>query len=367
MEPLAHQTKYRHLANILRERLRSHPNGDKLPSVRSLMKRFRVSQHTVTSALRLLEEEQLISRRQGSGIYADQANRPVTVCFCRPQNANYQDDEREGALREACKKRGWRLLIDRFDALHADLFTDEVSADAFILPAELITYHSPLLSRLKTNAIPIVIVGRDTSSVQFDFVTGDDAPVIREFIMGLYNRGHRRIAFFDCEPPFYEVKKRVEYFREVCQMLQIESYPVLDAQAQYGLDSTAKSEAFLIKYLSDLGTKKLPFTALVSGSMSGSIPAPRVFHDAGFHIPRDVSLCCIGSDFRANYSIPPVSNAASHHMELAEGALEIIEKRLSGDKNPLLFQSIPYRAIWRESVGAARKARQSRRARPNEL
>lgn len=367
MDPLAHQTKYRHLANILRERLRSHPNGDKLPSVRSLMKRFRVSQHTVTSALRLLEEDQLISRRQGSGIFADQSNRPISICFCRPQNANYQDDEREGALREACKKRGWRLIIDRFDALHADLFTDEVSADAFILPGELITYHSPLLSRLKANAIPIVIVGRDTSSVQFDFVTGDDAPVIREFIMGLYTRGHRRIAFLDCEPPFYEVKKRVEYFLEVCRMLQIEHYPVLDVEAQYGLDSIAKSEAFLTGYLRDLGSGQLPFTALVTGSMSGSIPAPRVFYDAGYRIPRDLSLCCIGSDFRAPYSIPPVSNAAAHNTELAEGALEIIERRLSGDKSPLLFQSIPYRAIWRESVAMPRKTRPARRHKRAEL
>lgn len=355
MDPLAHQTKYRHLANILRERLRSHPQGDKLPSVRSLMKRFRVSQHTVTSALRLLEEDSLISRKHGSGIYANQANRPITVCFCRPQNANMQDDLREGALRDACAVRGWQLLIDRFDALHADLFTDEVSADAFILPAELLTYHSPLLNRLAANAIPVVIMGRDTSSVQLDFVTGDDAPVIREFIMGLVKRGHRHIAYLDCEPPFYEVKKRVEYFLDICQMLQVDSHPVLDARAEYGLDSTVKSENFLRQYLKDLGGSPLPFTALLTGSMSGSIPAPLVFHQAGFRIPRDLSLACIGSDLRAPYMVPPISNAATHHTELAESALEIVEKRLGGDKSPLLFKSIPYRAIWRESVGAPRK------------
>jgi DNA-binding LacI/PurR family transcriptional regulator len=357
MDPLGHQTKYRHLANILRERLRSHPQGDKLPSVRSLMKRYRVSQHTVTSALRLLDEESLISRKHGSGVYANQANRPVTICFCRPQNANYQDDLREGALRDACATRGWQLLIDRFDALHADLFTDEVMADAFILPAELITYHSPLLRRLASNATPIVIMGRDTSSIQVDFVTGDDAPVIREFIMGLVKRGHRHIAYLDCEPAFYEVKKRVEYFLDICQMLQVETYPVLDVGAEYGLDSVAKSEAFLREYLRDLGRNPLPFTALLTGSMSGSIPAPLVFHQAGFRIPADLSLCCIGSDPRAHYAIPPISNAATHHVELAEAALEIVGKRLSGDKSPLLFKSIAYRAIWRESAGPPRKSR----------
>lgn len=359
MELLPHQTKYSHLAEILRERLRSHPNGDKLPSVRALMKRFRVSQHTVTSALHLLEEEGLISRKGGSGIYANLANRPVTVCFCRPQNANAQDDLREGALRSACAKRGWHLHIERFDPLHVDLFVDEISADAFVLPGELTSFHSPLLNRLATNATPFVIMGRDTSSVQLDFVTGDDAPVIREFVQGLSQRGHRHIAYLDCEPPFYEVKKRVEYFLDTCQMLQIESYPVLDVQAEYGLSSIEKSETFLRQYLKNLGNKPLPFTALLTGSMAGSIPAPLVFSEAGFKIPKDVSLCCIGSDHRARYALPPISNSSTHHVELAEAALEIIGKRVAGDKSPLLFKTVPYRAIWRESVGVPPKGRRA--------
>lgn len=359
MELLSHQTKYSHLAEILRERLRSHPNGDKLPSVRTLMRRFRVSQHTVTSALRLLEEEGLISRRLGSGIYANQANRPVTICFCRPQTANAQDDLREGALRNACVKRGWHLHIERFDPLHVDLFVDEVPADAFVLPPEMISFHSPLVNRLSSNATPIVILGRDTSSVQLDFVTGDDAPVIREFVQGLLQRGHRQIAYLDSEPPFYEVKKRVDYFLDVCQMLQIEFYPVLNTGAEYGLNSVAQAETFLRQYLKNLGNKPLPFTALLTGSMAGSIPAPIVFHEAGFKIPQDLSLCCIGSDPRAQYAIPPIANSTTHHVELSDAALEIIEKRLAGDKSPLLFKTVPYKAIWRASVGAPPRKRRA--------
>lgn len=357
MEPLAYQTKYRHLANILRERLRSHPNGNKLPSVRSLMKRFHVSQHTVTSALQLLEEENLISRRHGSGIYANESSCPVTICFCRPQNANLQDDLREGALRNACNARGWNLRIERFDARHVDLFADEVHADAFIVPGELLTFHSPMMNRIASNSTPVVVMGRDTSSVQIDFVTGDDAPVIREFVQGLQERGHRRIAYLDCEPPFYEVKKRVEYFIDVCQMLKVEYYPVLDVQAEYGVNSIAKSELFLRRYLLDHVGQPLPFTALLTGSMSGSIPAPIIFYESGLRIPRDLTLCCIGSDPRARYALLPIANSSTHHVELAEGALEIIHKRLSGDKSPLLCKTIAYHAIWRESVGAPPKIR----------
>lgn len=350
-EPLVHHTKYHQLADILRERLRSHPGRGKLPSVRSLMKRFQVSQHTVMSALRLLEDERLISRRQGSGVYASKSSDKVTICFCRPQDVNSEHDRREATLRVACEERGWKLIIDRFNALEANVFTDEIEADAFVLLPELVTFQSPLLKRLMNHGVATLIMGQDTSSAGLDFTTGDDGPVIREFVMGLAKRGHTRIAFLNSEPPFYEVLKRVEYFQDVCQMLELEAALVFDAGSQYGFDSTKNCEVYLQRYLEELGDEPLPFTALITGSMAGSIPAPRVFHDAGFRIPEDLSLACIGSDNRAQYVIPPLANSSSHYTELANAALNIIEKRLSGDKSPLLFETINYRAIWRDSVG----------------
>lgn len=357
MELLDQRTKYQRLAGVLRERLRTQPAAQKLPSVRALMRRFHVSQHTVTSALRLLEDDSLISRRRRSGIYANQTSRPVTICFCRPQNTNLHDDSRESALRAACTERGWRLSIDRFDAARIDRFTQELSADAFVLPAELITFGCPLLGRLIASATPIVMIGRDTGSEQLDFVTGDDAAAIREFLSGLVERGHRHIAYLNCEPPFCEIKQRVEIFLELCRVLNVRSCPVLNVGAEYGWDSIVSSEDYLRRYLINLSGQPLPFTALLTGSISGSIPAPMVFREAGFRIPQDVSLCSLGSDPRARYVIPPLSNTASVHPELADAVLEIVAKRLSGDKSLLLFQRIPYRVVWQESVAAPRQAR----------
>lgn len=352
---LPHQTKYEHLADILRSRLRSQPEGSRLPSVRSLMKRFQISQHTVMSALQILESERLISRRNGSGVYASQASRPVTVCFCRPQDVNPLHDRQEKSLRQACRTRGWGLVVARFEALEVHFLDDDISADAYVLLPEVVTFRSPLIGRLAARNNPVVIFGRDTSSAQLDFVTGDDLPVVREFVSGLVQRGHRRIAYLECEPPFHEVQKRTECFRETCAMLGLKDCPVLDVQVRYGSDSIKLSEQFLQRHLAGLGSGRLPFTALLTGSASGSIPAFRVFYDAGIRIPADLSLCCMGSDPRAVYTTPPLSNAACDQGELAEAAVQILEKRLAGDRTPLLGETLPYRAVWRGSTGSPAK------------
>jgi len=357
--PLQHQTKYEHLADILRERLRSLPNGNRLPSVRSLMRRFQISQHTVMSALRILEDEQLISRRNGSGVFANPDSRPATICFCRPHDINPLLDRNEQALRTLCLEREWKLIVARFDAKQVQFLDEEITADAFILPPELITFRSPLLGRLTNSKTPVVILGRDTGEVGLDFVTGDDYPVIREFVTVLARNGHRHIAYLNCEPPFHEVKRRADRFLEICQWLGLKGCPVLEVHAQYGLDSIQKSEEFLTNYLAGLRPRRLPFTALVTGSAAGSIPAFRAFHDAGVRIPRDLSLCCLGSDPRAKYTTPALSNTATNNLEMAAAALRIVEKRLAGSEALLLSEAIPYRIIWRESVGAAPKAGRS--------
>ncbi len=339
--------------------------GRDFPSVRALMARFRVCQHTVTSALRLLENDGVIDRRPGSGIYVRKLSAGPVVCFCRPQNQNAHFDLKEEALSRFCQSRGWQLIVDRFDALKVDVFSDEAPASAYIIPPELVTFHSPLLQRLKGRDAPIVVMGRDTSGEPLDFVTGDDLPVLREFVLGLKERGHRRIAYLDCEPPFDEVRKRAEYFAEICGACGLPDGIILNVQTRYGEDSLKKSERFLRRYLRRLGNAPLPFTALIAGSTAGAIPAPLVFREAGYMIPRDLSLCSIGCDPRAAYCIPPTSDAAIHDEELARAALDIIDRRWQGDRSSILSRTVSYRANWRESVGLPHRRSRSSARRPS--
>lgn len=355
MDSLLTHTKYRQLANVLRERLRSHPNGGKLPSVRSLMKRFQVSQHTVMSALQLLEKEEVITRRHGSGVYRSDTNRLPVIAFCRPKTHSLDLEFKENALMASCEARGWKLRVHRFRPEQADVFAEDIHADAFVLMPEMVTFNSPLLSRLIRNDIPRLALGRDTGGSHLDFATGDDDSILKELIKGLVERGHRRLAFLVSEPPFYEIQERAKTFHQICQLLDLDFHVVLDAKVEYGRDGITQSAKFLKNYLGSLPKKRLPFTALITCSNSGSIPALRVFHEAGFHAPTHYSLCCMSCDPNAQYAIPSITNASPHYTEMAESCLRILEKRLQGDKSPLLFERITYHANWRESTGNAPK------------
>jgi LacI family transcriptional regulator len=209
------------------------------------------------------------------------------------------------------------------------------------------------LSRLIQRNVPRVALGRDTGGVQLDFVTGDDDVILKELIKGLVERGHRRMALLVSEPRFHEVQERIKSFNQMCQLLDLDFHSVLDAKAEYGHDSIARSAEFLRNYLDSLSGKHLPFTALITCSSSGSIPALRAFHDFGFQVPADCSLCCMGCDPNAPYTIPSLTNASPHYAELAASCLQVIDERLQGDKSPLLFERIIYRANWRESAGKA--------------
>jgi DNA-binding LacI/PurR family transcriptional regulator len=304
------------------------------------------------SALRVLEEEQLISRRHGSGVYWSEVNRQPVIAYCRPKSPATDLDLKENALQVASDARGWKFHVHRFDPAHVDIFAEEIRAHAFILQPEMVTFHSPLLSRLVQGGIPRVVLGRDTGGANLDFVTGDDEAILKELIKGVVDRGHRRLALLVSEPPFYEILERVKAFQQTCRLLDLDTPVILDVKAEYGSDSTVRSADFLKNYLAALPQKRLPFTALITCSNSGSIPALRMFHEAGFNVPADCSVCCMGSDSNAQYTIPSLTNAASHYAQLAESCLQILDKRLKKDGASLLFERILYRAIWRESTRA---------------
>ena len=73
--------KYEQLASILRSEVQQilRQGGSKLATEAELSQRYHMSRQTVRHALKLLEEENLIERRQGSGSYIRQSGRSDDV------------------------------------------------------------------------------------------------------------------------------------------------------------------------------------------------------------------------------------------------------------------------------------------------
>ena len=81
---MSSEPKYRHIYELLRERILQLPPGERLETVRSLQKNYGVSLATVNSALRLLTEEGLIESVRNQGIFraggsGEAVRRPVIL------------------------------------------------------------------------------------------------------------------------------------------------------------------------------------------------------------------------------------------------------------------------------------------------
>lgn len=69
------ESRHAALARLLENQIRQMRHGDRLPVVRDLMQRFKISQSTLEHALRELENKRLIIRRRSSGIYVNRQDK----------------------------------------------------------------------------------------------------------------------------------------------------------------------------------------------------------------------------------------------------------------------------------------------------
>lgn len=160
--------KYQQLASLLREELlRNGQQGRKLPTELQLTQQHRVSRQTVRHALRLLEEEGLIRRRQGSGAYATglsgaAASRQIAVMLSFPDDYIFP-----AILHDALSlfsQRGYSTLVratgNRVEA-EGRVLESLLSGQACALLAEgvktaLPSPNLPLYQRLLGAGLPMV-------------------------------------------------------------------------------------------------------------------------------------------------------------------------------------------------------------------
>lgn len=73
------ESKHAAVLRLLENQIRQMAHGERIPVVRDLMRKFKVSQNTIDHALVKLEVRNLITRQWGSGIYVNHQTRPQAI------------------------------------------------------------------------------------------------------------------------------------------------------------------------------------------------------------------------------------------------------------------------------------------------
>ncbi|MEM1058415.1 MAG: substrate-binding domain-containing protein [Verrucomicrobiota bacterium] len=358
--------KYQQLADELRAKVLTLTSGSRLPSVRSLMKRYRVSLQTVNAALKILEDENLILTRQGSGTYVSD-HRPVRlIALHRTSHTSVYEDAKEDSLKQAFLSAGWHLDTRRHDVFRTEqesYLVPEAKACAHVVMQDVAHFQGQLLDHLMLQEVPVLILGRESGTLDLDYVTSNDRMILTHVLKHLRTLGHRHIALLVNEPSVYhEIKERTRAFGEILEMMDLPPGIVIDCETRPGQKSTHAAHRGLKDFLLKLGDQPLPFTSLVVSSTAGGIGALRAFFECGISIPDDCSVASQGAEEENQLTIPSITDAGTLIELWGEWVVKVLKQRLDENPSPTIGYRLPVVLTEREST--CRVPRKPVRVRP---
>ncbi|WP_269524523.1 GntR family transcriptional regulator [Coraliomargarita parva] len=340
--------KYTELADVLRAKIQTEASGTRLPSVRALMKRHAVSMQTVILAVKILEEENLIVRRHGSGIYVSDKRSIRFIVYHRSRHPSRNNDAKEVTLLKAIQAAGWYLAVRRHDTEEGTLVSPEPKACAHIVNQDVVLPGMPFLDQIIKQKVPIIFMGREPGEHEVDYVTGDDRRFLLTLVKHFVQLGHKRFGFLVNEPPMFEVLQREKFFKDILASLKLPPPTVIDCQTKWGEHGATKAYTGLQNFLQQCG-KKLPFTALITASEDAGVAALRAFHDNNYQIPKQCSLATFGCKIENEWSIPSITDVGSLPEDTGKHVVRILKDRFKGDLSPGFGIHMPCRIQIRES------------------
>ncbi len=343
--------KYEEIRELLRSRIASMATGSRLPSVRSLMKKYKASLQTINSALQQLEEENLIVSRRGSGIYISENREVRFIVYHRSLHPSRNGDAKEVSLTRAVKAAGWHLAVRRHDiTFNEQDIQSEPQACAHVVSSDLVNNRLPFFNQILQQKVPTILLGREAGLFDVDYVTGNDRQILIALIKHMKELGHRRFGFLVNEPVYFEVTQRKEILVEILEMFDLPPAVFIECDTPAGESSLAHAYETFGRFLKT-HRRELPFTALISASPSGGPAIVRAFHEARYDIPHDCSVATFGSEPENAFCVPSLTECGLDIAQWGQWAVQLLKKRFGGDKSPPLGMKLPVQLFVRESTG----------------
>ncbi|MDQ8195581.1 GntR family transcriptional regulator [Coraliomargarita sp. SDUM461004] len=339
--------KYTELAECLKTKINTAASGTRLPSVRALMKRYSLSMQTVILAIKQLEDENLVVRRQGSGIYVSDQRSMRYIVYHRSRSPSRNNDAKEVSLHKAVQAEGWYLSTRRHD-FGIETIINEPRACAHVVNQDVVVNEMGFLDQILQQGVPVVFLGREPGEYDTDFVTGNDRQIFLSLVKHFKQLGHSQFGFLVNEPPLFEILQRKEILNEVLQTLKLPPPITIDCHAKQGELSAEKAYIGLKKFLATHHTK-LPFTALLTASENGGLTALRAFHEYGISIPTQCSLGTFGCKIENQWSVPSITDVGLSVDDWGRSTIKVIKERFAGDTSPSFGVRMPCHITVRES------------------
>ncbi len=355
-------TKIERVYTELRDRITLMPAGTRFPSIREVMREFNVSQITVDKAMEMLSQEGLITKQPKRGIftaYRDTSNGHVKRHTLAVAVPSYPSSVYERYLQELCiqaKRIGEVAEVIRYDWRDRIIQAlPKKGIDALILVPTSARLTPADFYGLSQYKVPIVLISRMIRDVAVDCVEPDNTEGGALAAEHLVSLGHRKLAILLAEPMGVSAESRMDGFTRKTAMMGIDEVLLIDSETKPGENSALKAYETLKAKIKEHG---LIFSGLFVLSDATALGALRALHDLKISIPGQVSVVGFGDDPEAVLYHPSLTTIRGDYAEVARMAVEIVERRLAGEKDEAIQKTVPMTLVARESTGRSEAGRQ---------
>jgi len=334
--------KYVQVAAHVREQIHAgaYLPGAKLPRVADWKRELGVSGDTLNKVLSALEQDGLITRAQGSGIFVAEARERPRVRTNILGVPSLRDDGSStpywasllGGIRDGAHAAGYDVLLSKDLDIHRLSKMDGVIWT---------TADWKLAKRSLSERIPWVPVLWHVPGVPG--VAVDEASGVRAAVEHLLELGHRRIAYWAIE---WSDQERLAAYRAALQAASIEpdprwvNYLPKDLQCEFRQASLNPCFPVIQGWLQE-GWSQLGCTALLVHNDDMALTALQALREAGLRVPEDVSVVGFDGTSQAQRAHPPLTTIEVPLREVGARGVEMLLRRMQDE--PIEDQVLPVR------------------------
>ncbi|BCH27697.1 hypothetical protein MesoLjLc_75700 [Mesorhizobium sp. L-8-10] len=349
-------------------------DGARLPTVRDLMKRHRVSQATVQEAINRLRDEGVVTSQVGRGTYVvkggsgartDRAfgSAPVLDSLLILSNASM--NERcalvQNYIVQEMSREGSKVVQISYH--HTDHLLEILSSlpnfDAAILQSHYESIPIRLLHLLQQKTRALVVDGHTVSGVDIDRIGTDWEDALELAFRHLSELGHRSFGMVSLNTtaqPVLAARRAFVRHGSIGREGYVFHAPVVLDGVLHPTHSVEKALEYALSGL--MGEDgRLPFTALVTVGISDTLGVRQCLDRLGLRRPRDLSVAILGHHDVPTEHLGDMTVSGSSHLEAAQKLVETIRKRIVEPASPPQIVYLQCSQITRQSTGPAPKTR----------
>ncbi|MDX3192203.1 LacI family DNA-binding transcriptional regulator [Streptomyces sp. MN03-5084-2B] len=255
--------------------------------------------------------------------------------------------ELAGLVITAAQKRGWSVLIEQTQGTRERERETLSSLGPHLVDGALV--HPEALQAADFPAdpggIPLVMLGEHAVDMPIDHVAIDNVLAARTAVAHLTALGRTRIAAIGRNPERGTSSQRLAGYRAALQAAGLPYSDALVAPAQMWHRSVGAAAMESLLALDSPPDAVFCFNDLLA------VGALRAVAERGLRVPEDVAIVGFDNNEESAFSLPSLTTIAPDKTALAEAAVDLVHRRITGDKtSPPQDIQTPFALEIREST-----------------